>query len=83
MKVPSRDEKSILGTSSGTMHSCSNTLVMLIIETYLCDAMASLMRSWFGSGVAPQAVGRFKELWSFLQKILLKEMWLTPGQVLK
>ena len=29
------------------------------------------------------AVGLFEELWSFLQKILLKEMWLTPGQVLK
>jgi len=45
VNVPSGDEKSVLGTSSGTMRSCSYASDMSIIDMYLCDATASLMRS--------------------------------------
>src|SRR5271170_6181746 len=49
--VPSGDEKSVLGTSSGTTRICSYASVMSMTETYLCVATDSLMRSWLGSGV--------------------------------
>ena len=59
MKVLSSDEKSVLGMSFGTIHSCSNASVMSIIEMYLCDATASLMRSWLGSGMESMTVFAF------------------------
>ena len=49
--VPNGDEKSILGTSSGSTRICSYASDMLITDTYLWEATASLMRSWLGSGV--------------------------------
>ena len=51
MKVPSGDVKSVLGMSSGITCICSYASVMSITDVYLCDATASRIMSWFGSGV--------------------------------
>jgi hypothetical protein len=49
--MPSGNEKSVFGTSSGMIHICLYVLDMSMINMKGWDATASHIISWFGNGV--------------------------------
>ena len=59
-KVPRGDEKSVFGTSSGTMRSCSyaSEISMMVMKGWA--ATTSRIISWLGNGVESRTVLAFR-----------------------